>query len=114
MAANLFIKMEGLNLAQQRETEIQQEILCGSLWQEQLKNQLEECFRKRRQELSTATNGDGGTSCQGATALRRASGPDNNNTDDWQAELLHDVDKDTFLKLDNMASDIDEMATRER
>jgi hypothetical protein len=56
MAANLIIKMEGLNLAQQRETEIQQEILCGSLWQEQLKKQLEECSRKRRQELATATN----------------------------------------------------------
>jgi hypothetical protein len=34
--------------------------------------------------------------------------------DDWQAELLHDVDEGTFIKLDNMASDIDEMATRER
>jgi hypothetical protein len=34
--------------------------------------------------------------------------------DDWQAELLHDVDEDTFEKLDNMAADIDEMASRER
>jgi hypothetical protein len=112
--ANLVIKMEGLNLAQKRETELQQEILRGSLWQERLKKQLEECSRKRRQELATATNVDGGTSCRGATALRRASSPDDENTDDWQAELLHDVDKDTFMKLDNMASDIDEMATRER
>jgi hypothetical protein len=57
---------------------------------------------------------DGGTSCRGATASRRGSGPDDENTDDWQAELLHDVDEDTFMKLDNMASDIDKMATRER
>jgi hypothetical protein len=57
---------------------------------------------------------DGGTSCRGATASRRASGPHNENRDDWQAELLHDVDEDTFMKLDNMASDIDKMATRER
>jgi hypothetical protein len=34
--------------------------------------------------------------------------------DDWQAELLHDVDEDTFMKLDNMASDIEEMVTKER
>jgi hypothetical protein len=112
--ANLAIKMEGLNLAQKRETELQQEILCGSLWQERLKKQLEECSRNRRQELATATNVDGGTSCRGATASRRASGPDDENRDDWQAELLHDDDKDTFMKLDNMASDIDEMATKER
>jgi hypothetical protein len=112
--ANLIIKMEGLNLAQQRETELQQEILRGSLWQERLKKQLEECSRKRRQELATATNVDGGTSCRGTTALRQASGPDDNNTDDWQAELLHDIHEDTFMKLDNLASDIDEMATRER
>jgi hypothetical protein len=59
--------------------------------------------RKRRQELATASNADGGTSCQGPTASRRASGPDNYNTDDWQAELLHDVNEDTFLKLDTMA-----------
>jgi hypothetical protein len=112
--ANLVIKIEGLNLAQKRETELQQEILCGSLRQERLKKQLEEFVRKRRQELAIATNVDGGTSCRGATASRRASGPDNKNTDDWQAELMHDVDEDTFMKLDNMASDIDEMATRER
>jgi hypothetical protein len=30
--ANLAIKMEGFNLAQKRETELQQEILRGSLW----------------------------------------------------------------------------------
>jgi hypothetical protein len=112
--ANLIIKMEGLNLAQQHETELQQEILRGYLQQERLKKQLEECSRKRRQKLATATNVDGGTSCRGATASRRASGPDNNNTDNWQAELLHDVDEDTFMKLDNMAWDVDEMTTRER
>jgi hypothetical protein len=111
--ANLVIKMEGLNLAQKRKTELQQEILRGSCQQEQLKKQLKECSRKRRQELATATNVDGGTSCRGATASRRASGPDDKNTDDWQAELLHDVNKDTFMKLDNMVSDIDEMVTRE-
>jgi hypothetical protein len=112
--ANLAIKMEGLNLAQKRETKLQQEILRGSIWQERLKQQLEECSRKRRQELATSTNVDGGTSCRDATASRRASGPDDENTDDWQAELLHDVDEDTFMKLDNMATDIDEMATKER
>jgi hypothetical protein len=63
--------------------------------------------------LATDTNVDGGTSCQGATASRRASGPDDENTDDWQEELLHGVNEDTFMKLDNMASDIDEMVTRE-
>jgi hypothetical protein len=86
----------------------------GNHQQEQLKKQLKECSRKRRQELATAKNVDGGTSCRGATASRRASGPHNENRDDWQAELLHDVDEDTFMKLDNMASDIDKMATRER
>jgi hypothetical protein len=63
--ANLIIKMEGLNLAQQRETELQQEILHGSLRQERLKKQLEECFWKRRQELATATNVAGGWRTQG-------------------------------------------------
>jgi hypothetical protein len=111
--ANLIIKMEGLKLAPQRKTELQQEILRGSLWQERLKKQLEECYGKRRQKLATATNVDSVTSCRGATALRQASGPDNDNTDNWQAELLHDVDEDTFMKLDNMASDIDKMTTRE-
>jgi hypothetical protein len=61
--ANLAIKMEGLNLAQKRETELQQEILRGSLRQETLKKQLEECSRNRRQELATATNVDGDMSC---------------------------------------------------
>jgi hypothetical protein len=86
MSAKLITKMEGLNLSQQLEMEMQQEILDretrrlrrvayveagrGSLLQEQLKKQLEECFRKRRQELATATNADGGTSCRGPTALR--------------------------------------------
>jgi hypothetical protein len=41
--ANLVIKMEGLNLAQKRETELQQEILRGSHRQKRLKKQLEEC-----------------------------------------------------------------------
>jgi hypothetical protein len=61
--ANLVIKMEGLNLAQKRETELQQEILRGSCRQEQLKKQFEECSQKRRQELAIATNVNGGTSC---------------------------------------------------
>jgi hypothetical protein len=67
---NLAIKMEGLNLEKKRETELQQEILRGSLRQERLKKQLEECLRNRRQELATATSVDGGTSCRGATASR--------------------------------------------
>jgi hypothetical protein len=53
-------------------------------------------------------------SCRGATASRQASGPDDEDTDDWQAELLHDVDKDKFMKQDNMASDINVLATKER
>jgi hypothetical protein len=113
----LAIKMESLNLeaiAKKREKEIQVEILSGSLWQERLKNQLEECSRNRRQASATATNVDGGTSCRGATASRRTAEADDDNTDDWQAELLHDVDKETFEKLDNIAADINKMATRER
>ena len=55
-----------------------------------------------------------GTSCQGHTASRRTADEDDANTNDWQAELLHNVDKDTFRKLDTMAADLDEMATRER
>jgi hypothetical protein len=51
---------------------------------------------------------------RGATASRRTAEADDDNTDDWQAELLHDVDKETFEKLDNIAADIKEMATRER
>jgi hypothetical protein len=98
--ANLAMKMEGLNLEKKRETELQQEILRGSLRQERLKKQLEECSRNGRQELATATSVDGSTSCRGATASRRASGPEDDNTDNWQAELLHDVDEDTFEKLD--------------
>jgi hypothetical protein len=112
--ANLAIKMEGLNLEKKRETELQQEILGGSLRQERLKKQLQECSRNRRQASATATSVDGGTGCQGATASRQASGPEDDNTDDWQAELLHDVDEDTFQKLDNMVANIDEMALRER
>jgi hypothetical protein len=113
----LAIKMESMNLeaiAKKREKEIQAEILSGSLRQERLKKQLEECSRNRRQALNTATNVDGGTSCRGATASRRTADADDDNTDDWQAELLHDVDKDTFEKLDSIAADLDEMATRER
>jgi hypothetical protein len=83
MSAKLITKMEGLNLSQQLQIEMQQEILRGSLRQEQLKKQMEECSQKRRQELATATNTDGGTSCRGPTASRRASGPDDDNTDEW-------------------------------
>jgi hypothetical protein len=77
----LAVKMEAMNLeaiAKKREKELKAEILSGTLRQERLKKQLEEC------------------------------------TDDWQAELLHDVDEDTFGKLDTMAADLNEMATRER
>jgi hypothetical protein len=73
-----------------------------------------ECSRNRRQASATATNLDGGTSCRGATASRRSAEADDDNTDDWQAELLHDVHEETFEKLDNIAADIDQMATRER
>jgi hypothetical protein len=114
---NLAINMESLNLeaiAKKRETDLQAEILSGSLQQERLKKQLQECSRNRRQASATATNVDGGTSCRGATASRRSAEADDDNTDDWQAELLHDVDEETFEKLDNIAADIDEMASRER
>jgi hypothetical protein len=47
-------------------------------------------------------------------SFETSAGPEDENTDDWQAELLHDVDEDTFEKLDNLAADIDEMATKER
>jgi hypothetical protein len=113
----LAIKMESMNLkaiAKKREKEIQAEILSGTLRQERLKKQLEECSRNRCQASATATNADGGTSCHGATASRRTADADDNNTEDWQAELLHDVDEDTFEKLDGIAADLDEMATRER
>jgi hypothetical protein len=113
---NLAIKMESLNLeaiAKKRETDLQAEILSGSLRQERLKKQLQECSRNRRQGSATATSVDGGTSCRGATASRRSAKPEDDNTDDWQAELLHDVDVETFEKLDNIAADIDEMASRE-
>jgi hypothetical protein len=115
--ANLAIKMESLNLEaieKKRETELQAEILSGSLWQEGLKKQLQECSRNRRQASATATSVDGGTSCRGATASRCLAGPEDDNTDDWQAELLHDVDEETLEKLDKIAADIDEMASRER
>jgi hypothetical protein len=60
--------------------------------------QLQECSRNRRQASATATSVDGGTSCRGATASRRSAGPEDNNTDNWQAELLHDVDEDSLRK----------------
>jgi hypothetical protein len=115
--ANLAIKMESLNLEaieKKRETELQAEILSGSLRQERLKKQLQESSRNRRQASATAMSVDGGTSCRGATASRRLAGAEDDNTDDWQAELLHDVDEETFKKLDNIAADIDEIASRER
>jgi hypothetical protein len=113
----LAIKMESMNLeaiAKEREKEIQAEIMSGTLRQERLKKQLEECSRNRRQASATATSADGGTSCQGATVSRRTADAEDNNTDDWQAELLHDVDEDTFEKLDGIAADLNKMATRER
>jgi hypothetical protein len=113
----LTIKMESMNLediAKEREKEIKAEILSDTLRQERLKNQLEECSRNRRQASAIATSADGGTSCQGATASRRTADADDDNTDDWQAELLHNVDEDTFEKLDGIAADLDEMATREQ
>jgi hypothetical protein len=103
-----------LPIAKEREKEIKAEILSGTLWQERLKKQLEECSRNRRRASATATSAEGGTSCQGHTASRRTADEDDANTDDWQAELLHNVNEDTFEKLDGIAADLDEMATRER
>jgi hypothetical protein len=91
----LAIKIESLNLeaiAKKREKDLQGEILSGSLWQEKLKKQLQECSRNRHQASATATNVDVGTSCRGATASRRSAEADDNNTYDWQEELIHDVD----------------------
>jgi sarcosine oxidase delta subunit len=113
----LAVKMEAMNLeaiSKEREKELKAEILTGTLRQERLKKQLEECSKNRRQASATATSAAAGTSCQGHTASRRTEDEDEANTDDWQAKLLHDVDEDTFGKLDTMAADLDEMATRER
>jgi hypothetical protein len=81
----LAIKMESLNLkaiAKKQEKDLQAEILSGSLRQERLKKQLQECSRNRRQASATATNVECGTSCRGATASRRLAGADDDNTDD--------------------------------
>jgi hypothetical protein len=113
----LAVKMAAMNLeaiAKEREKELKAEILTGTLRQKRLKKQLEECSKNRRQASATATSAAAGTSCQGHTASRRTEDEDNANNDDWQAELLHDVDEDTFGKLDTMVADLDKMATRER
>jgi hypothetical protein len=113
----LAVKMEAMNLeaiAKEREMELKAEILSGTLRQERLKKQLEECSKNRRQASATATSAGAGESCQGRTVSRRTADEEDSNTDDWRAELLHDVDKDTFGKLDRMAADLDKMATRER
>jgi hypothetical protein len=113
----LSVKMEAMNLeaiAKAQEKKLKADILTGTLRQKRLKEQLEECSKNRRQASATVTSAAAGTSCQGHTASRRTEDEDDANTDDWQAELLHDVDEDTFAKLDTMAADLDEMATRER
>jgi hypothetical protein len=113
----LAVKMEAMNLeaiAKEREKKLRADILTGTIWQERLKKQLEECSKNRRQASATVTSAAAGSSCQGHTASRRTEDKDDANTDDCQAELLHDVDKETFGKLDTMAADLDEMATRER
>jgi hypothetical protein len=58
---NLAIKMESLNLeaiVKKRETDLQAEILSGSLRQKRLKKQLQECSRNRHQASATATSVD--------------------------------------------------------
>jgi hypothetical protein len=109
--------MEAMNLEaieKEREKKLKADILTGTIRQKRLKEQLEEFSKNRRQALATVTSAAAGTSCQGHTASRRTEDEDDANTDDWQADLLHDVDEDTFAKLDTMAADLDEMATRER
>jgi hypothetical protein len=113
----LVVKMEAMNLeaiAKEREKKLKADILTDTIRQERLKKQLEECSKNRRQALATVTSAAAGMSCQGHTASRRTEYEDDANTDDWQAELLHDVDEETFGKLDTMAKDLNEMATRER
>jgi hypothetical protein len=113
----LAVNMEAMNLeaiAKEREKKLKVDILTGTIRQERLKKQLEECSKNRGQASATFTSAAAGTSCRGHTASRRKEDEDDANTDDWQAELLHDVNEDTFGKLDTMAADIDEMATRER
>jgi hypothetical protein len=113
----LAVKMEAMNLeaiAVAKEQKLKEDILAGTLRQKRLKEQLDECSQKRRLASATVTSVSAGTSCQGHTPSRRSEEADDENTDDWQAKLLHDVDEDTFPKLDTMAADLDEMATRER
>ncbi len=111
------VKMEAMNLEAieaAKEQKLKEDIKAGTLRQKRLEEQLKECSRNRRQASDTVTSVAAGTSCQGHTPSRRSEEEDNENQDDWQAELLHDVDQDTFGKLDVMAADLDEMATRER
>jgi hypothetical protein len=113
----LAVKMEAMNLeaiAKEQEKKLKADILTGTIRQDRLKKQLEECSKNRRQASATVTSAAACTSCQGHTASRRTEDKDDANTDDWQTELLHDVDEDTFGKLDTLAADLDEMATRER
>jgi hypothetical protein len=70
----LAVKMEAMNLeaiAKEREKELKAEILTGTLRQERLKKQLEECSKNRRQASATAMSAAAGTSCQGHTASTR-------------------------------------------
>jgi chromatin segregation and condensation protein Rec8/ScpA/Scc1 (kleisin family) len=113
----LSVKMEAMKLeaiVKAQEKKLKADILTGTIRQKRLKEQLEECSKNRCQASATVTSVEAGTSCQGHTASRRTEDKDDANTDDWQAELLHDMDEDTFPKLDTMAADLDEMATRER
>jgi hypothetical protein len=88
--------------------------LSWQIRQKRLKEKLDKCSKNRPLASDTVTSVAAGTSCLGYTASRRTEDIDDENTDDWQAELLHDVDEDTFAKLDTMSADLDEMATRER
>ena len=111
------VKMEAMNLEvieAAKEQKLKEDIKAGTLRQKRLEEQLKECSRNRRHASDTVTSVADGTSCRGHTPSRRSEEEDNENQDDWQAELLHDVDQDTFGKLDVMAADLDEMATRER
>jgi hypothetical protein len=91
--------MKAMNLkaiAAVKEQKLKEDILAGTLRQKRLKEQLDECSRNRRLASATVTSVAAGTSCQGHTPSRRSEEADDENTDDWQAELLHDVDEETL------------------
>jgi hypothetical protein len=84
------VKMEAMNLEAieaAKEQKLKEDIAAGTLRQKRLEEQLKECSRNRRRASDTVTSVAAGTSCQGHTPSRRSEEGDDENTDDWQAEL---------------------------